>query len=59
MRNKFVPIEKMSKKAKREYYVSKRNSWGSVSPCTKIVKDKTKYDRNKCKHTDLKYACMI
>lgn len=60
MENKYVSIEKMSKKKKKEYHSSKRNNWGTVNPCTKIVSDKTKYDRNKYKHTEMKqYACII
>lgn len=53
MDKKFVPVSKMSKKERKKYYSSKRNSWGMVDPCTKIVADKKKYNRNKLKRLGL------
>ena len=54
MDKKFVSICKMSKKERRKYYSSKRNSWGVIDPCTKIVASKKKYNRNKIKRIDLR-----
>ena len=46
---KMTPINKMSKKAKKEYFAAQRGSWNGVVPVTKIVKSKKIYDRNKMK----------
>ena len=53
MGNDFIPICKMGKKERKKYYSSKRNSWGVIDPCTKIVASKKKYNRNKIKRIDL------
>lgn len=36
----FIPLEKMSKKARREYYAQKRGSWNGVHPVTQIAPNK-------------------
>ena len=41
---RYVPYEKLSKKARRELDSKSRSLW-NVSPVTKIVKNKKKYDR--------------
>lgn len=46
MKQKFVPYEKMSKKAKRELDKQKRIMW-DVSPVTKTVPDKHRELRDK------------
>jgi hypothetical protein len=50
---KFVPLEKMSKKAKKKHFTESRNDWNGVNPTTKVVKSKKIYDRNKFKNEDL------
>lgn len=52
MNNQFVPIKKMSKKNKKEYYREKRGNLGNINPYTKVVDDKTKYKRNCFKSID-------
>lgn len=52
MNNQFVPIQKMSQKIKNEYYRKKRGNWVNINPCTKVIDDKTKYDRNRFKSID-------
>lgn len=44
---KFISVEKMSKKQKKEYYKSKRQIWEGLSPITRVVKSKKVYDRKK------------
>ena len=39
---KFVPLEKQSKKAQRRAAAAKRGSWYGVKPVTKIVPDSRK-----------------
>ena len=46
---KYVPLEKMSKKAQREFHKQQRGSWYGISPVSKIVESKKKYDRNQIK----------
>ncbi len=47
--NKFIPYEKLSKKAKKKIDQLKRKSWNGLDPSTRIVPDKKKYSR-KNKH---------
>ena len=46
MKQKFVPYEKLSKKARRELDKQKRKMW-DVSPVTKVVPDKHKKKRDR------------
>ena len=49
---KFVTLDKMNKKQKREFYSMRRNTWGELSPVTRKVKNGKAYDRNKLKRED-------
>lgn len=42
---KFVPYEKMSKKAQKEYNAAKRGTWGSLNPVTRMTKNGKAYTR--------------
>ena len=44
-KTKYVPYEKMSKKAQKELNQKRRNSWGELSPVTRIVPNKKAYNR--------------
>ena len=46
---KYIPYEKMSKKAKREYDKRQRKDWGGLSPVTRRPDDHRAYDRAKAK----------
>ena len=48
-KEKFIPLDKQSKKRRKEADRAKRADWGLVNPVTRVVKDKTKYDRNRVK----------
>lgn len=50
-----IEIKKMSKKAQKDFYNSKRGSWNGVNPVTKVVKNKKKYDRNRSKREAIQY----
>lgn len=54
--DKYVPYEKMSKKAKQEQNKRHRGSWGEISPTTRIVKSKKLYNRHAAK---LEARCAI
>lgn len=40
--NKFVPLEKQSKKAQKQAAAAKRGSWYGVKPVTKVVQQDKK-----------------
>ena len=42
---KAVPLAKRSKKAQRAYHSLRRIDWNGVTPVTRVVPDKTKYNR--------------
>lgn len=44
---KFIPREKLSKKARRQLDAAQRASWGGLSPITRKSADKKKYNRKK------------
>lgn len=46
---KFVPYEKLSKKAKRALDAKRRGSWGALSPVTRRAKNPKAYDRQKAR----------
>lgn len=47
----FIPPEKRSKKAQKEYHAKQRGSWNGVCPVTRTVPNGKVYDRNKAKQT--------
>lgn len=47
--DKFVPQDKMSKKAQKELNAKKRNTWGNTNPVTKVQPNKKVYDRKRDK----------
>lgn len=51
---RFVPLEKMSKKAQKEYYAKKRGTWGEISPVTRTVPNGKAYSRSKMKQEEQK-----
>ena len=48
-KTKYVPFEKMSKKAQKEYHKRHRNTWGELKPVTRIVPNKKAYSRQASK----------
>ena len=44
---KYVSLDKRSKKAQREYYSAKRNTWGDLNPATRSIPSKKTYNRKK------------
>lgn len=51
---RFIPREKLGKKARKELDSVKRRTW-SFSPVSRTVESKKKYDRNKARR-DLRRA---
>lgn len=46
---KMVPLSKQSKRAQKEYHLSKRGTWGDVNPVSRTVESKKVYSRKKLK----------
>ena len=46
---KFIPYEKLSKKARREQDARRRGTWGGLNPVTRKPPNPKAYDRNRAK----------
>lgn len=46
----YVPLDKRSKKARKEYYSNQRRTWGKLNPATRIIPSGKVYDRRKEKN---------
>ncbi len=46
---KFVPYEKMSKRERRALDRQRRGSWGAISPVSRRIESKKRYNRKKAK----------
>ena len=46
---KFIPLNKQSKKAQKAYYAKQRKTWQGLDPVTKRVESKKTYNRAKQK----------
>ena len=49
---KYIPVDKMSKKERREYYSSKRGSWGDINPVTRKPDNPLAYNRKQMKREE-------
>ena len=47
--DKFIPYEKLSKKAQRERNQQRRGSWGAVNPVTRKPANPKAYNRQKAR----------
>ena len=47
MKQKFIPLEKQSKKKQREYYKLLRGDWNGVNPVTRATQESKAYNRAK------------
>ena len=47
MMNKVTPLQKMSKRARREIAKARRADWGSVVPVTRVERSAKHYDRKR------------
>ena len=47
-----IPLDKRSKKARREYHAKQRGSWHGVNPITRTVQSRKIYDRARVKQAD-------
>ncbi|MCL2364355.1 MAG: hypothetical protein FWC71_06815 [Defluviitaleaceae bacterium] len=49
MKQKYVPLEKQSKRKQREYHAKQRGDWGNINPITRKVESAKIYNRKKSK----------
>lgn len=49
MKQKYTTLDKMSKKARKNFYSSLRGTWGELNPVTRKPKNPKAYDRAKTK----------
>ena len=54
MKNNFVPVEKMNKKARRAYNNARRTTWKGLSPVTRKKDCPCVYNRAKAKAATLR-----
>ncbi|MCL2528599.1 MAG: hypothetical protein FWE42_09310 [Defluviitaleaceae bacterium] len=47
MKQKYVPLDKRSKKKQKEYHEMQRRSWGEFSPLTRKTANLKAYNRKK------------
>ena len=47
--DKYIPREKLSKKARRKLDADRRGTWGAVNPVTRSVKNEKAYNRKKAR----------
>lgn len=51
---KYIPLDKRSKKEQKEFNKLKRKTWEGLNPMTKIIQNMKAYNRNKQKARDRK-----
>lgn len=47
--NRFIPLEKKSKKEQKKFNAMQRKDWNGLNPVTRTVPNGKGYDRNKIK----------
>ena len=47
---RYIPVDKLSKKQKKAYYAMRRGSWNGVNPVSRQVPSKKIYNRKQAKH---------
>ena len=47
---RYIPVDKLSKKQRKAYYAAKRGSWNGVNPVSRQVPSKKIYNRKQAKH---------
>ena len=55
MKQKFIPLEKQSKRKQKEYHAVQRRNWGDLNPVTKKLDNSKAYSRKKSKQRWCKY----
>jgi len=58
MKQKFVPLEKRSKKQQKEFHSMQRKDWGNLNPATRKVPNTKAYNRKKARRWDYKHESL-
>jgi len=54
MKQKYVPLEKRSKKQQNEFHNAQRKDWGNLNPVTRKVPNAKAYNRKKARQWECK-----
>ena len=49
MKQKYVPLDKQSKRKQKEYHAVQRRDWGNLNPTTRKIDNAKTYNRKKSK----------
>ena len=49
---RFIPLEKQSKRAQKAHHAKRRGSWNGMCPATRAVPSGKAYDRNRRKRAE-------
>ena len=52
---RWIPLDKQSKKAQKEYHNKQRGSWNGVCPVTRAAPNRKAYDRSRIKQEDRQF----
>ena len=55
MKQKYVPLEKRSKKQQKEFHSMQRKDWGNTNPVTKKLPNAKAYNRKKARRWEHTY----
>ena len=55
MKQKFIPLNKRSKKEQREYHAAQRKDWGTQDPATRKMPNQKAYNRKKSKQRRIEH----
>jgi hypothetical protein len=47
LKQKYVPLDKRSKRSQKEYYAAQRKDWGGINPVTRKTPNLKAYNRKK------------
>jgi len=50
VKQRYIPLNKRSKREQKEYFAARRGSWGDVNPVTKKPPNPKAYNRKKSGH---------
>jgi len=50
MKQRYVPLDKQSKRKQKEHHAKQRGDWGSINPITRKIENGKAYNRKKSKH---------
>ena len=56
---RYIPVDKLSKKQKKAYYAAKRGGWNGVNPVSRQVPSKKIYNRKQAKHWREEMLCLF